>query len=102
MTKYYLKNVGNYGTTGAYNINADDKGWKVVYLDDLFTDLKDSDGENQEIYLSKFMAPYKKVVEDKYPKAHVEIADKFDENTELHDWFPGTQPFRDVVEKTEK
>ncbi|GAB2024174.1 hypothetical protein OfM1_02440 [Lactovum odontotermitis] len=99
MTKYYLKNTGNYGFTGAYNINAEDKGMKAVYLEELFTELKDSDGENQEIYLSKFMKPYEKTIKDKYPKAHVEVADQFDENTKLHDWFPGTQPFRDVLKK---
>lgn len=96
MAKYYIKSVGNYGFTGAYPISDALLDLKVMYLDDLYTELGESTGQGCDIYLSKFMVPYEKVIRETYPKARVQIADQFDDQTTLHDWFPGTVPLRKI------
>lgn len=86
MTKYYLKNVGNLGYAGITKNKENDSEVKEVYLDNLFSELDNSDGEGHKIYLSKFMKSYKKVVKDRYPKAKVEVVDEFNSDTKISDW----------------
>ena len=97
MQKYYVKNVGNYGFTGAYNIDKETQNLQIVYLDDLYKALGNGDGEDVTIYLAKFMAPYEGAIKDKYPKATIENNEKFDAHTKLHDWFPGAQPLKAIL-----
>lgn len=102
MQTYYVKHVGDYGFIGVYHIDKDSQDFEAIYLADWYDKLGDSDGEGIVIYLSKFMAPYERVIKEKYPKENVESREKFDQNTKCHDWFPGRQPVKSIVKHETK
>ncbi|WP_125608409.1 hypothetical protein [Lapidilactobacillus bayanensis] len=79
MTKYLVTNVGNYGFAGI-GINLDESqsaDKERVYLDDLFKKLGTGNGEGDEIFLSRYSLPYKKVIAEKYLKATITVIDEF-------------------------